>query len=124
MEDWISVLKLTAMWQFTKLRRVAIDKLTPLLKAADIPVRWLGLARQYDVHEWLFDALYALVHRRETLRLDEVEPLGIATVMKIVEIREEYLRTRSSYPNMGDTSSEIRRLFKEELEAAAPKKKA
>ena len=115
-------MKLAVMWSFGDLRRVAIDNLTPLLRNGN-PVRWLLLARQYDVHEWLFDALYALVHRRETLRLDEVEPLGIATVMKIVEIREEYLRTRSSYPNMGDTSYEIRRLFKEELEAAAPKKK-
>ncbi|KAI0656888.1 hypothetical protein C8Q70DRAFT_920440 [Cubamyces menziesii] len=126
MEDWISVLKLTAMWQFTKLRRVAIDKLTPLLKAADIPVRWLGLARQYDVHEWLFPALHALARRVQPIQLEEVESLGIATVIKMAEVRESFVGwTRSPNDSFHahvptvrlqyDFTTIIRRVFQDEL---------
>lgn len=52
MEEWILVLKLTTMWQFHALRCVALDKLKlypPQLN--EDPVRWLCLARQYDVEE-------------------------------------------------------------------------
>ncbi|KAL1949233.1 hypothetical protein VTO73DRAFT_11039 [Trametes versicolor] len=52
MEERILVLKLTTMWQFHSLRCVALDKLELYLPHLnEDPVRWLCLARQYDVDE-------------------------------------------------------------------------
>ncbi len=122
-DEWISVLKLTTMWQFPVLRKVAIDNLVPLLGGQDgDAVRWIGLARTYDVHEWMFPALDKLAQRREPLRLHEAELLGIATAVKMAEVRESRNRASAGsqsgsyygrpYHSFGD---EIRRVFKDEL---------
>ncbi len=119
-DEWVSVLKLTTMWQFPVLRKAAIDNLKPLL--GEDPVRWIGLARTYDVHEWMFPALDKLAQRREPLRLHEAELLGIATAVKMAEVRESRDRASAGsqsgsyygrpYHSFGD---EIRRVFKDEL---------
>ncbi|KAI0739027.1 hypothetical protein C8Q80DRAFT_1203405 [Daedaleopsis nitida] len=121
LEEWISVLKLTTMWRFEKLRRVAIDSLTPLLQLED-PVRWISLARKYDVHEWLFPSLHALARRTKAQQLGEVADLGIATVVKMAEVRESYVGNynnnfqRNTFSrSQHNFEAEIRRLFKEEL---------
>ena len=124
-DEWIFVLKLTTMWSFAKLRRVAIDSLTPLLQLED-PVRWISLARKYDVHEWLFPSLHALARRTKAQQLDEVAELGIATVVKMAEVRESYVANvnysnnyqRVTTRSQHNFETEIRRLFREELKVA------
>ncbi|KAI0676490.1 hypothetical protein C8Q78DRAFT_962763 [Trametes maxima] len=132
MEQWILVLKLTTMWQFASLRRVSINALTPLLEAASDPVRWISLARQYDVKEWLFPALHVLAKRIQALQLDEVEPLGLATAIKMAEVRESFMgckpnHTLSAYGvstynhsivsrSQHDFSAVLRRVFGDEIE--------
>ncbi|RPD56040.1 hypothetical protein L227DRAFT_656560 [Lentinus tigrinus ALCF2SS1-6] len=85
-DGWTSVLKLATMWNFTALRAIAIDNLTILLRTD--PVQWISLARTYDVREWLMPALLALARRSQPLQLHEAEVLGIATVVKMAEVRE------------------------------------
>ncbi|KAI8969401.1 hypothetical protein BD414DRAFT_503479 [Trametes punicea] len=127
MEEWIHVLKLSTIWQFTRLRRVAINKLTPLIQAAEDSVRWLSLARRYTVNEWLLPALQALAQRERALQLHEVEPLGIATVVKIAEVRESFTTCQAGHMHgyysstsraQHDFLDEIRQLFAEELRRA------
>lgn len=124
MEEWILVLKLTTMWQFHSLRCVALDKLKLYLPhLSEDPVRWLCLARQYDVDEWLLPSLRALARRPKAIQLEEVDLLGLKTVVKMAEVRESFRgctgegnvhRARSRHH--AKFSTEIKRLFGEELE--------
>ncbi len=126
MEEWILVLKLTTMWQFQSLCRVALDKLKLYLPHLnEDPVRWLCLARQYDVEEWLLPSLRALARRRQAIQLEEVELLGVETVVKVAEVRESFRgctgegdvhRVRSRHH--AQFTTEIKRLFGEELKRA------
>ncbi|KAI0760178.1 hypothetical protein C8Q74DRAFT_1294525 [Fomes fomentarius] len=117
LEEWISILKLTTMWHFHGLRRTAIDRLTPLVQDGD-PIQWIVLARKYDVHEWLLPALNALARRPRALQLHEVNSLGIATVVKMAEVRESFNEQgsyRHSSREDGNFEGEIQRLFADEL---------
>lgn len=125
MEEWVLILKLTTMWQFRGLRYVAISTLRSHLGKGD-PVRWLSLARLYDVKEWMLPSLEALARRPKAVQLEEVESLGVETAIKMAEVRESYracsgagynqynnhiLCTRDKY----NFSAEIKRLFSDEL---------
>ena len=118
-------MKLTTMWQFARLRRVAIDNLRPLLENED-PVRWIVLACKYDVHEWLLPSLHALARRPKAQQLNEVDSLGIVTVVKMAEVRESYtgnMAYRGQYAvsrSVHNFEPEIRRLFADELRVAEP----
>ncbi|KAI0631074.1 hypothetical protein C8Q77DRAFT_1074944 [Trametes polyzona] len=120
-EEWVSVLKLTTRWDFSALRRVAIYKLATILSESD-SVRWLCLARQFNVGEWLLESLARLARRTQALQMEEVDLLGIETVVKMAEVRESYNAYSGSYMNIGregyDFSPKIKQLFKEELDAA------
>ncbi|OSD01463.1 hypothetical protein PYCCODRAFT_1468633 [Trametes coccinea BRFM310] len=130
MEEWIHVLKLTTMWECTALRAIAISKLTSLLEENNnegVLVRWLCLAREYGVQQWVFPALHALARRAQAIQLEEVEPLGIATAIKLAEIRESYAPSSyntgyhsvpSSSRMVHNFSSIIRKLFSQELAEA------
>ncbi|EIW55230.1 uncharacterized protein TRAVEDRAFT_130527 [Trametes versicolor FP-101664 SS1] len=126
MEEWVLILKLTTMWQFHGLRYVAISTLRSHLGNGD-PVRWLCLARLYDVKEWMLPSLEALARRPKAMQLEDVESLGVETAIKMAEVRESYracsgaggynqynnhiLCARDKY----NFSAEIKRLFSEEL---------
>lgn len=89
MEEWVLILKLTTMWQFRDLRYVAISTLWSHLGKGD-PVRWLSLARLYDVKEWMLPSLEALARRPKAMQLEDVESLGVETAIKMAEVRESY----------------------------------
>ena len=114
------------MWQFARLRRVAIDNLRPLLEKED-PVRWIVLARKYDVHEWLLPSLHALARRPQAQQLNEVDSLGIVTVVKMAEVRESLYTGNMGhrgqytvYRSVHNFEGEIWRLFADELKMAKP----
>ncbi|KAI0349702.1 hypothetical protein OH77DRAFT_1499446 [Trametes cingulata] len=131
-EDWIAVLKLTTMWEFACLRRTAICELSLIVRTELDPFDWVCLARQYSVHEWLFPALHALARRTQPLQADEADRLGIATVLRMAEVRESYVGCKVDHVHthgkhfdqhhqtiprlQHDFTNEIRRVFKEELE--------
>ncbi|TBU62683.1 hypothetical protein BD310DRAFT_965199 [Dichomitus squalens] len=86
-DERVHVLKLTTMWGFA--RRIAVDGLTPLPQKED-SVGWITLARTYDVCERLWPALQTLARRTKVAQPEEVEPLGIITVLETAEIRERF----------------------------------
>lgn len=87
-EEWISVLKLSTMWQFDFYRNRAIKELTRHLD--NDPARRLVLAFGYNVGNWLIPALQSLAQREEPMRMEEVKLLGMERVLKICEVREHY----------------------------------
>ncbi len=106
-------------------RRIAARRhrfLEALLEKED-PALWVTLAYKYEVHGWLFPSLHALARRQEALRMNEVEALGIGTVVKMAEVRESFPfgkdngYYRNSYASRAthNFEQEIRRLFSEEL---------
>ena len=109
------------MWQFSKLRAVAIQYMTPELPQHRNAAEWINLARTYSVHEWLLPALHMLARRQLPLQSYEVNLLGIETVFKMAEVRESYLAGSycRGYQNTARASwnfeHEIRRVFGDEV---------
>jgi hypothetical protein len=92
-DEWISVLKLSTMWDFLEMRELAINELSLW------PIDWITkivLARQYKISQWLFAAYEGLAKRKEPISVAEAQQLGLTTVIRIVQIREESAAKR--YP--------------------------
>ncbi|KIO04197.1 hypothetical protein M404DRAFT_26410 [Pisolithus tinctorius Marx 270] len=86
--QWISVLKLSTMWEFTNLRTAAISWLDTGNAALD-HVEKIVLAMQYDLKEWLLSSLLALAQRPDPISIEEGRRLGIETALKLASVREK-----------------------------------
>jgi len=84
-EEWTSVLKLSSMWQFHKIRATAIKAMESL--SMDL-VEKIVIARKFDVSSWLVPSLNALVQREKPVDLLEGNRLGMEWVLKVAEVRE------------------------------------
>lgn len=85
-ERWLSVLKLSSMWDFPELRKMAVDELSK------IPMNSLPkimLARKYRISNWLLTGYQDLVKRSAAVTLKEAKELGWETAILIFQIREE-----------------------------------
>ncbi|PIL23505.1 hypothetical protein GSI_14817 [Ganoderma sinense ZZ0214-1] len=126
LDEWTHVLKLTTLWGFDRLRQASIDALRQLLERED-PVRWVALARKYEVREWLLPSLHALARREKALQVHEAEQLGISTAMKMAEVRESFSgRSRHNRSDVSRASHnyepEILRFFGEEINPIGEKR--
>jgi len=83
-EEWSSVLKLSTMWQFHKVRAIAIKNMEGL--SMDL-VDKIVIARRYDVSTWLVPTLNALIQREKLIDLSEGNRLGMDWVLKVAEVR-------------------------------------
>ncbi|KAI6043402.1 hypothetical protein EDC04DRAFT_2562969, partial [Pisolithus marmoratus] len=100
--QWISVLKLSTMWEFDELRNVAIqhlDQPSPSFNAADTPppfnpVDKFALASKYDIKEWFLPALLALARRSKPISVEEGRLIGFENALKVAAVREELKMTR------------------------------
>lgn len=90
LSQWISVLNLSTMWRFDRLRAIAIRKLSAIL---DEPIQRIVLAKTYHVTEWLVPALNALARRAEPLQSLDVDQIGIDYALKIAAVRESFGET-------------------------------
>jgi len=100
-EKWISVLKLSTMWDFHETRELVIKELSKE-GMIDLVVK-VVLAKQYKIREWLFAGYEGLIKRKEAISTIEAELLGLTTVVRLFRIREEsiakrYMR-RATRPN-------------------------
>ena len=86
-EDWISVLHLSRMWAFDRLRDLAVSKLDEL-----DPVKKLQLACVCGIEQWRRPALTKLVQRMEPLSKEDGDILGMETVIKVARARDRCLR--------------------------------
>ena len=86
-DHWVSVLKLSTMWELQALRNAAIQHLDGL---GDIdPVDKCVLAMQYDVKEWMLAALVKLAQRPEPISTEEGRRMGFETALKLSAVREK-----------------------------------
>ncbi|KAI6124777.1 hypothetical protein EDD16DRAFT_1724827 [Pisolithus croceorrhizus] len=92
-DQWISVLKLSTMWDFHGLRNAAIQHLDVPFQSLN-PVDKLELALQYDVREWLLPALLTLAQRSTPISVEEGRRIGFENALKLASVREKLqLRT-------------------------------
>src|ERR1700722_591921 len=128
--EWISVLKLSTMWQFDKIRQFAIEQMSE--RQLDV-LEKVGLARDHRVKEWLLPALNAYTRLGRPMGIEDVNRLGLDLVLKIVNIRESTpvscavcscrrpmtagLRTNIDARQQTDFTEPLRKAFEAESEA-------
>jgi hypothetical protein len=83
--EWISVLKLSTMWEFTGPRQYAIGQIP---KLGISPARQINLARDYHIQEWFLPGLIAYALQQDAITADDVDLLGWECVLKLVQARE------------------------------------
>jgi len=86
--EWSSILKLSTMWAFDKIRKIAIEKMSTL--SMD-PIDKYVLAKKYAVTEWLVPTLNELAQRQKPIGKEDVERLGLDCALKVAEVREGLL---------------------------------
>ncbi|RDB18093.1 hypothetical protein Hypma_000976 [Hypsizygus marmoreus] len=82
--EWVSVLKLSTIWEFNAVRELAISTMTPM--EID-PVSKIEVARAYQVDQWFCPALLQLVEEPQRPLLQDVNRLGIAFTLRVAELR-------------------------------------
>lgn len=88
-KEWISVLKLSTLWQFGELRQEAISQLSGMALEA---TEKISLARAYRVERWLLEGYSALVHQEAALTTTQKDQLGAETTILLYEKREDTFR--------------------------------
>ena len=83
-KEWKSVLHLSTLWDFTSIRRLALNNIQP-----PTPHDQLLLARTYSVDHWVVPALSALCERSAPLSLDEARQMDIEDVVLVATVRED-----------------------------------
>jgi hypothetical protein len=93
-QEWISVLKLSTMWEFVDIRERAIQELNLLKGEMGMgSIEKIEYARCFDLKEWLLEGYTELLKRAMTITNDEAERLGWKTAAKLLLLREQYLLT-------------------------------
>jgi hypothetical protein len=114
-EEWLSVLKLSTLWEFEELRKKAIAELSKVeIEAVDKVI----FARSYRVGTWLFEGYKALVEREASLSSEEAERLGYKTAFQLCLRREDTFRRRGgikSYRSFNGVEPDICETFRTEL---------
>ncbi|KDQ63981.1 hypothetical protein JAAARDRAFT_27659 [Jaapia argillacea MUCL 33604] len=84
-DEWISVLKLSHIWEFDTIKGLAIQALDKF----DLdPVDKTVLARDYDIPGWLLLTFNAIAQRGRGLDMSDLERLGIDWVLRLARVRE------------------------------------
>ncbi|KAI6124778.1 hypothetical protein EDD16DRAFT_1703578 [Pisolithus croceorrhizus] len=85
--QWISVLRLSTMWEFKDLREVAIQHLD-LPSRPLAPVEKFVLASKYGIKRWLLPALTQLAERPWPISVEEGRRIGLENALKLAAVRE------------------------------------
>jgi hypothetical protein len=109
--EWVSVLKLSHLWEFKEIRKQAIAKLTPT--EHDDPITRIELARTYQVREWFMPALKLLAVQSKPLSEEDVPRLGLAFSLKVSQLQGNLqgYKTSSGTPTSRQMEMFIRGLF-------------
>ncbi|KZV76191.1 hypothetical protein PENSPDRAFT_747885 [Peniophora sp. CONT] len=107
-EEWMSVLKLSTMWCLDDLRNKAIcsadQEVATLAENEDRVIDKILLGKQYRVSRWLLEGYEVLGRRDVRLSANERDRLGMASALRVWELREEYwawTRSRPTRPSAG-----------------------
>ncbi|KAJ3786079.1 hypothetical protein GGU10DRAFT_332601 [Lentinula aff. detonsa] len=92
--EWTSVLKLADMWCMDVVKEHALATMNQIPKVD--PIDKVVVARKYGVDSWLAPSFDALLRRSQPWDEQDVERLGLSTVLKLVELRDR-LQPHSQY---------------------------
>jgi hypothetical protein len=95
-EELKSVLHLSTRWDFTSIRKLALNSIQP-----PTPHDRLLLARTYSVDNWVVPALSALCERSTPLTLSEAREMSIEDVVLVSTVRED-IRGRTLQVNAAE----------------------
>ena len=87
LSDWVSILRISAVLQFVKIRQYAIRELSAR-RASLAPVEAILLAKEHDIPSWLGPAYAELVRRPAPLDDTEAERLGVRVTAQVGRARE------------------------------------
>lgn len=120
--EWTSVLVLAARWEMSRLRTLAIDKLTPYF--ATDPHKLIVMGRRHGIDSWLTSGIHLLVLRKQAMDEDDVNIIGSSASLKVSALREwtlqwkiahrdstEWILNRRDMPPVRDTLGRIRDAF-------------
>ncbi|KAI6015576.1 hypothetical protein EDC04DRAFT_643609 [Pisolithus marmoratus] len=86
-DGWISVLKLSRMWQMEDLHTLALRNLK-------YPAGWksaaekLALALELEIKDWIIHGVNELARRPEPISIEDSQILGLETALKVAAVRE------------------------------------
>ncbi|KAI6046753.1 hypothetical protein EDC04DRAFT_2887608 [Pisolithus marmoratus] len=103
-EQWTSVLKLSTLWSFEKLRQASMDA---LIKCGIGAVDRIILSQQYHIKSWLLPALNELARRPEPITLEEAKRMGIEIALKLASVRERVTGYCSYCNRYGNNSNNV-----------------
>jgi len=86
-DEWMSVLKLSTMWNLDDLRLKAVDEADEEVKKLG-DVEKLVLAKRYSVSRWMIEACEALAMREAPIDTAERNRLGVDTSFHLFDLRE------------------------------------
>ncbi|CAL1703064.1 unnamed protein product [Somion occarium] len=93
--EWASVLKLSSLWMFSRVRENAIQHLKSYHEKD--PVHCLALSLQFDIKEWMVPSLTALAKRPQPISSADVQTLGLECALKVCQLREMAIDIVGSY---------------------------
>ena len=85
--EWISILKLSTMWEFIGIHQYVIAQIPKLGISS---ARRINLARDYHIQEWFLPGLVAYAQQPDTITADDVDLLGWEFVLKLLQARERF----------------------------------
>jgi hypothetical protein len=88
-EEWISILKLSAMWEFDEIRKISADNIVDL--PMDV-VEKIVIARDYYVTKWFIPSLNEYARLDRSISAEDVDRLGLKYLLGIVKARQTVLK--------------------------------
>ncbi|KAF5317083.1 hypothetical protein D9611_003655 [Ephemerocybe angulata] len=122
-DEWFIVLKLSTKWLFNNLRKLAIEKLSPLAGVYSINIEQIHLGEEFNVEAWLLSGYRQLVKRDPPITIEEAEKLGWQNAIKLCALREgwtKHIRSESNWrsaPEPYDLNADLKSAFSEKFEA-------
>ncbi|TFK26263.1 hypothetical protein FA15DRAFT_654439 [Coprinopsis marcescibilis] len=86
--QWISVLKVSTLWYFKGIRKLAIEQLDSFNLG---PVERVCLGKQYNVSMWLLNGYDELVKRGAIIAMDDAKKIGLESAVQLYICRQEQL---------------------------------
>lgn len=92
-EEWLSTLKLSTMWDMTKIRETAIAYIMEHELEIDATER-ISLGNIYDIPKLVISGIISLVNQWEGVSEEQAKVLGLEMALRIQSIRTTLLRNK------------------------------
>lgn len=85
-DEWVSVLRLSTLWQLVDIRELAIERMSTF---GIEPTDKIVLSQEFDVADWYEPACEELTTRSATLTMEEAKKIGLETAVRVFHAREQ-----------------------------------